>query len=289
MPLEPKIWLRQQIAAIDSVRSTAIDPAGHLIAHTWSSGVVHIHLLDDLPKPRILKRILSENTRIGVGSLFLIAAALAPSDGTAGAQDETLLGLHALYRDRFYTYSQAGSAPPRVAQVHFKTYTNRSDEREVWYGPDVAIRNLPCYRVWVSTPLSLKGNWMVANFGSEAFWKDADYAIGREAFRREQRSTDEPPRYTTWSNPGWNEATGASGYHTGANPSLFVPRETELDRCYALIGVGRGASGDEVKAAFRRLARQVHPDTSTLPKAEAESRFKKLLDAYNKIKTANGW
>jgi hypothetical protein len=158
----------------------------------------------------------------------------------------------------------------------------------VWYGPDVSIRNLPCYRVWVNTPLSLKGNYLVANFGSEAFWKDADYAIGREAFRRQERSTN-ATHYATWSQSGWTDG-GAAGYQTPADPPPPVtPRETEMDRCYAALGLTRTASAEEVKAAFRKLARLVHPDTSTLPKAEAEARFKKLLDAYNKIKTANGW
>jgi hypothetical protein len=289
MPDVIRTWLKGQISAIDSVRGALIDPAGHIVAHTWSSGVVHVHLLDEMPKPRTLKRILSENTRIGIGSLFLLAAALVPPDGSSGAQDESLLGLHALYRDRLYTYAQAGNAPPRIGQVHFRAFTTRNDEREVWYGPDVAVRNLPCYRVWVSAPLSLKGSWMVANFGSEAFWKDADYAIGRQAFRREQRASDAPPTYTTWSNPGWNAENAGRGYQTAADPEAFAPRETELDRCYALLGLVRGADGDAVKAAFRRLAREVHPDTSPLPKAEAEARFKKLLDAYNRIKTANGW
>ncbi|MBK8022695.1 MAG: J domain-containing protein [Chloroflexi bacterium] len=55
------------------------------------------------------------------------------------------------------------------------------------------------------------------------------------------------------------------------------------------MGLTRAATGDEVKAAFRRLAREVHPDVSKLPKAEAEKRFKMLLDAYNRIKVANGW
>lgn len=47
---------------------------------------------------------------------------------------------------------------------------------------------------------------------------------------------------------------------------------------YDVLGVGRGASGDEVKSSFRRLARQYHPDVSEA--ADAEERFKELNEAY---------
>ncbi|MBL8134042.1 MAG: J domain-containing protein [Anaerolineae bacterium] len=280
-------WLQAQISRIASVRNVTLDPGGALVASTWTSGVVHIHLLDELPKTRLLKRVMQDNTRVGIGTLFLINARCVPADGSVTAPDEALLGLHALYRDRLYSFSQSTGGAPRIGQIHFRAFNTRGDLREVWYGPDVAVRNLPCYRVWVSHPLSLKGNWMVANFGSEAFWKDADYTIGREAFRRErQRSGDGGTQYTTWSQPGW-EPGGAQGYQTPADPP--PARESDLDRSYSVMGLSRGASGEEVKTAFRRLAREVHPDVSTLPKAEAEMRFKILLDAYNKIKVANGW
>lgn len=280
-----KSWLKGQISSIDSVRAVVIDPAGHLVAHTWSSGVVHIYLLEELPKARMLKKILQDNTRVGIGSLFLIKAELAPPDGTQAALDESLISLHALYRDRFYTYGVA-AGKPRIGQVHLKTFNTRGDEREVWYGPDVVVRNLPNYRVWVTVPSSMKGSYLVANFGNEAFWKDADYNIGRDAFRREQRKTEPPPRYYTWS--GWQEVPGQA-YQAPVDPPVYSTPETELDRAYALLGVKRGATANEVKMAFRQLARQVHPDVSTLPKAEAEARFKKLNDAYMKIKAANGW
>lgn len=283
-----KSWLKTQLSSIDSIRSAVIDPAGHIVAHTWSSGVVHVHVLEDMPRIRQLKRIMQENTRVGIGSLFIISAKHVPEDGSTVAPDEALLGLHALYRDRLYTYGQRKNNPPHIGQVHFKTFMARGDTREVWYGPDVAIRNLPCYRVWVTNPGGLKGNWMVANFGSEAFWKEPDYTISREAMRREQQRPEGQTHFYTWSTPGWQPG-GAQGYQTPADPPSYAPRETELDRCYKALGLQQGATSDQVKAAFRRLAREVHPDVSSLPKAEAEARFKKLLDSYNKIKAANNW
>jgi curved DNA-binding protein CbpA len=62
-----------------------------------------------------------------------------------------------------------------------------------------------------------------------------------------------------------------------------------LEQCYANLGVKPDASKDEVKSAFRKLAIEVHPDTSELPKEEAEMRFKALSEAYDYIKTVNDW
>jgi molecular chaperone DnaJ len=47
---------------------------------------------------------------------------------------------------------------------------------------------------------------------------------------------------------------------------------------YDVLGVPRGASKDELKRAFRQLARQYHPDVSSVP--DAEDRFKEINEAY---------
>jgi molecular chaperone DnaJ len=47
---------------------------------------------------------------------------------------------------------------------------------------------------------------------------------------------------------------------------------------YDLLGVPRDATADDIKRAYRRLARQLHPDTNADPTAEA--RFKEVALAY---------
>src|SRR5437764_799891 len=49
---------------------------------------------------------------------------------------------------------------------------------------------------------------------------------------------------------------------------------------YEVLGVGRGASEDEIKKAYRKLARDNHPDRNPGDKA-AEARFKEIQDAYD--------
>jgi curved DNA-binding protein CbpA len=53
---------------------------------------------------------------------------------------------------------------------------------------------------------------------------------------------------------------------------------------YVVLGVSRGASEQDVKTAFRRLAKDCHPDVNPQNKTVAEARFKELNEAYEVIK-----
>ena len=48
---------------------------------------------------------------------------------------------------------------------------------------------------------------------------------------------------------------------------------------YEILGVPRGASDDEIKKSFRKLARQFHPDVAR-DKKRAEEKFKEINEAY---------
>jgi len=52
---------------------------------------------------------------------------------------------------------------------------------------------------------------------------------------------------------------------------------------YDVLGIGKGASDQEIKAAFRRLAKECHPDRCN-GDSTSESRFKEVNEAYEALK-----
>jgi curved DNA-binding protein len=51
---------------------------------------------------------------------------------------------------------------------------------------------------------------------------------------------------------------------------------------YAVLGVARDATADDIKTAYRRLARKYHPDVSK--EQDAETKFKAMAEAYETLK-----
>ncbi|KAL6850252.1 hypothetical protein ACP4OV_020879 [Aristida adscensionis] len=49
---------------------------------------------------------------------------------------------------------------------------------------------------------------------------------------------------------------------------------------YKVLGVDRGASDDDLKKAYRKLAMRWHPDKNATNKKEAEAKFKQISEAY---------
>src|SRR5439155_5567071 len=70
-----------------------------------------------------------------------------------------------------------------------------------------------------------------------------------------------------------------SGLRRQLAPSLRLhPMATTGRDYYEILGVDRAADETEIKRAFRRLARELHPDVSDEP--DAEGRFREAVEAY---------
>ena len=49
---------------------------------------------------------------------------------------------------------------------------------------------------------------------------------------------------------------------------------------YEVLGVSKTATPEEIKKAYRSLAKKYHPDVSTEEKEVAEAKFKEISEAY---------
>jgi len=214
---------------------------------------VVIYAIDDarLIVPTPLKTIVRRNTREHFHTLFVIAAdALPPAGGRFAGnelQREALLMLFELYWGKVYAYRLEGE------QLSvFPVYNN--GWRAV-YGDPVEIDLLEPDIVFLEMPF--KGVFNVANFGGRFAGTAGEAASGAH-------------------NGAHTNGAGDSAHH-GFDP---------LQACYALLGVGLGAEVGEIKRAYRRLARQYHPDTN--PSPEANAMMQRLNEAYAKIMEREG-
>lgn len=52
---------------------------------------------------------------------------------------------------------------------------------------------------------------------------------------------------------------------------------------YEVLNVGKNATDDDLKKAYRKLAMRWHPDKNPTDKKEAEAKFKQISEAYEVI------
>ena len=81
---------------------------------------------------------------------------------------------------------------------------------------------------------------------------------------------------------GYSSQNGSSGYQRTTNTHT-----TDKSKYYSILGVSRGASQDEIKKAYRKLAKEHHPDrfvnSSDSEKKYHENKMKEINDAYENL------
>ncbi len=282
-----KKLLRDQIAGFVSVqRCTLGQPAMaaapvrdvDIVVKMWAGVVIHIHVIDDPIKVGKVRRIIETATDTGIPVMFLLDADLLPAAKSHIPIDQWYVPFQSLVDDRAYCYRIEDHAPV-ILPVQFRPYSRI--ELEVSYGAPLAISQIQHSRVTVRQS-SLKGFWLLADF-------ESDPSANAPPIRRTDYSGYQytGPRTSFQDMPHWEKVP--QGEKSTPPPNTSQPPKSKLEQAYEVLGVATNASREEVKAVFRKLAFEVHPDVSTLPKPEAEARFKLLSEAYAFIKTANRW
>uniref|UniRef100_A0A0F7GZS9 Chaperone DnaJ-domain superfamily protein n=1 Tax=Erodium trifolium TaxID=337410 RepID=A0A0F7GZS9_9ROSI len=98
-----------------------------------------------------------------------------------------------------------------------------------------------------------------------------------------------------------NDEDGWIGGGGGASKSRFSEEEEKKsllgekfadlldessDSHYQFLGVSAKADLEEIKAAYRRLSKEYHPDTTSLPLKAASEKFMKLREVYGTLSNA---
>ena len=89
-------------------------------------------------------------------------------------------------------------------------------------------------------------------------------------------------------------AAAASPFTTRTPPATCAAQQRRHMGCgsggvdaYKALGLSKTCSQDEIKKAYRKLAKQWHPDLNQDKKAEAEKKFKEISEAYQMISDAD--
>jgi hypothetical protein len=269
------LWMRDTMAGVSDVRRATTEPdntvifqthQADIVVSTWMGAHLYVYLLNKPPKVRDLKSTLRENSRSGIGSLFVMNLRELPKHDAIVRLNDWQEALMTLNDDFIYAYS-VEDGKVSITQVHFSV-SNAKDEYRVWYLPNFDIQNVNVRKRDIQG--NVKGAWYLADIASPAYKRRMNYERVNQRYHYSTKYTQEIP------------GSGAKGKEPEA-------RTNQLAKYYALLGVSPSATEQEIKAAFRRIAMQVHPDVSALPRQEANRRIKELIEAYDFIKDFHGW
>jgi hypothetical protein len=66
--------------------------------------------------------------------------------------------------------------------------------------------------------------------------------------------------YLDWRLPGWRDQGGESAKRRGAGRRRGESNRMSTEEAYAVLGIGPGASADDIRQAHRKLMMKMHPD-----------------------------
>ena len=262
--LAAKIRLRfleiQDVKFASAAPDATLTQRGHepdIVVETWMNTRLFVYLYDRPPKSRALKSILKQNTGASIGSLFMLDAALLPEDGFCGKLRDWQDDLRVMNMGAIYAY-RLKSDGLQLIHVNLEETTQRN-QFAVWHTIDFPFDALAVRRREYRT--NIRGSWYIGDIASPAFKRRISEERARQRFH----------------------------YRTRHSQNLDVPPAEQINAAYLALEIEVGAGQEAVKEAFRKLARQYHPDVSAHEKSEAEKRFKEVKSAYDRIKSHRRW
>lgn len=248
------------------------------------------------------------NTAMRLHTLFLIDARILPEDKTEAPVDYWVSALHSLADGRIYTYA-CDRRDVEIRPLHIDWKWGNAP-RLFEYGPPVDIAGLKTHVVDCSSKY-ITGMYATAGFGDTPFWKkrtplddmrDKKYSWRNFSMGGNKKRDPDPDEFEDTGWDPWEEFErhygDSSRFYTGSGQQRAYAGSgtggkrqgyTVSDAAhYALLGVNIGATLDEVKQAYRRKARQFHPDLHPAQKQEFTSKMAEINAAFDAIRKQLG-
>lgn len=228
-----------------------------LVVETWMNSRLYAYVIDRPPAARQLRAILKQNSNASIGTLFLVDLALLPADGYCGKLQGWQDDLRALNMGAIHGLALSDDEL-RLVQVNLDE-TTRRNEFLVWHSRDFPLDALAVRRREIQT--NIRGSWYLGDIASPKFKRRISDERAQQRFHYRSRQ----------SQPTANDSA------------------EQINAAYLALEIEVGAGQEAVKEAFRKLAREYHPDVSRHNKSEAESRFKEVKSAYDRIRSHRRW
>jgi hypothetical protein len=222
--------------------ATILDDGGDIILVRLASGEqVSIHLIESLVPDYELKSTLAYNQANGASTLFILWAEMLLPP------EGHLIEVQNWEIPLLSLWGDRIFAYETFGQEVFifpVHYDRDGQYRSIRYGETLNMRNLTTGTVNIGSTF-LRGTWQVGGFLEKGQTHSAHRRVGSEERR--------PPR---------------------AQPGTLMAY-------YEVLEIDRTDDAEAVKTAYRRLARQLHPDVNKAPDATAQ--MQALNEAYRKI------
>ena len=123
---------------------------------------------------------------------------------------------------------------------------------------------------------------LTLDFGTSAFLTKRTRDEEKETEMRYQHEANyERPSNSNDFNEEEQERREKEAYERGKQEAETKNNEMTEEEAYKILGLKQGASGEEIKKAYRRISKIIHPDATQM---KTDELMKKVNEAYEKLK-----